>query len=163
MRSLSAASTGVGRVVKTGGDGLGEGGLVVPETFRCMGGIRVGLCTAVVYLGAEVWSMAMGREVLTRKSLALENTFKMHFHGVQEPARSLLGEPGPPLDPFLVMVGPGRWVRFCCPQPKENQNKNHPATVMTQGVENLPAACFIQQMKECLLPPLLVPAWRKGC
>ena len=34
---------------------------------------------------------------------------------------------------------------------------------MTQGVENLPVVHFIQQIKECLLPRLLVPAWRKGC
>lgn len=34
---------------------------------------------------------------------------------------------------------------------------------MTQGMENLPIICFIQQIKECLLAHLLVPAWRKAC
>lgn len=33
----------------------------------------------------------------------------------------------------------------------------------TQGVESLPIICFIHQIQECLLPCLLVPAWRNGC
>lgn len=48
MRSPSAASTGVRRVLKTG-----EGGLVIPETIWCITGTKMGLSMATVYLGAE--------------------------------------------------------------------------------------------------------------
>jgi len=54
---------------------------------------------------------------------------------------------------------PGCRVCFSCLHAKESQSKD----TVAQRMENLPAICSIQQVKERLLPCLLVLAWRKGC
>lgn len=86
MRSPSAASTSVGRVIKTGEDGL-----VTLETIQCIRGTKVGLSMATVYLGAESVFHGYGTGDANREISGPESTFEMHFPGVKELITSLLG------------------------------------------------------------------------
>lgn len=83
------ASTGVGRVIK-----MGEDGLVIPETIRCIRGIKVCLSMATVYLGAESVVHSFGTGDANWEISGPENTFEVHFPGMKELIRSLPGEPG---------------------------------------------------------------------